>query len=470
MTELKGSRRRGVKFFTFWALDTVGITFAFVAPIMIDRPRVLAAVLSLSLVASVSSAQVPVAPQLQASAAGSLVSASWTPAAGASSYRVEVGVSAGTMLYGQEVGALTSFSVNAPQGTFYLRVLGRNASGLGAPSNVVQVVVNGSVQPPPAPSNLQASVNGNTVTLTASLPGGLTGLLLQGGGSPGATQAVLPLAVSTQNVLPNVPPGTFYVRLVAVNAGGMSPPSNEVPVVVSAACFPPPAPTASAQTSGNTVGIGWTAVSGAAAYRLAIATTPGGAPAYVQTFGPGQTSVVYPGVPAGTYYARAIAISACGAQASSLEIPIVVTTPPGGNRTPNPPSPTPPNYLPLPDRSAVVAEMARVYAADLRNSCVDTGGNNIWLYRVVERLRREDTRWGLNWKRARVGDMSQDIITYNFGPESDEGTLFVHAVDVIGGHCGSNPSASWNNVTVLFSTGAKWTLQPYLAAGFPLNP
>ena len=56
------------------------------------------------------------------------------------------------------------------------------------------------------------------------------------------------------------------------------------------------------------------------------------------------------------------------------------------------------------------------------------------------------------------------------GPEADEGTLFVHAVDVIGGHCGSNPSPTWNDVTVLWSTGARWTLQPYLQAGYPVVP
>ena len=114
--------------------------------------------------------------------------------------------------------------------------------------------------------------------------------------------------------------------------------------------------------------------------------------------------------------------------------------------------------------------MGRIYAADLRNSCVEHGGNNVWLFRLVQRLRQEDTRWGLNWKRNRVGDMSQDVVTYNYGPESDEGTLFVHVVDVIGGHCGSNPGAVWIDQTQLWTTGAKWTLQPYLNAGYPATP
>jgi hypothetical protein len=107
--------------------------------------------------------------------------------------------------------------------------------------------------------------------------------------------------------------------------------------------------------------------------------------------------------------------------------------------------------------------MARLYPGELRASC----GNNTWLFRLVHRLRQEDTRWGLNWKRSRAGDMSQDAITYNYGPDADEGTRFVHVVDVIGGHCGSNPGGVWIDQTVLWSTGATWTLQPYLAAGYP---
>ena len=47
-------------------------------------------------------------------------------------------------------------------------------------------------------------------------------------------------------------------------------------------------------------------------------------------------------------------------------------------------------------------------------------------------LRERDKRWGLNWKRANVGDMSQDVITYNWGDEPDEGTHKLRAWDVIG--------------------------------------
>lgn len=431
----------------------------------------LAVVATLAL-SAVAGAQ-PAAPVLQAQAIGQTVTASWTAVPGATSYRAEAGYTANLMLAGYDLGNQTSFSVQAPQGTYFLRVFARNAQDSSAPSNVVSVIVSSTQGPPQPPTGLSATVSGTTINFNMTLPPGpVTGILLAAGIVPGQTLGVLPMPVAPQSSLANVPPGTYYARMHAVNAGGTSGPSNEVQIVVApTACIAPSAPSVQVQVNGSTVGILWSAVSGAVGYRLDVARAAGGPPAYTQPFPASQSAVSYPGVPAGTYYARVTAANACGAQATSADATIVVAGSGGsGNRTPNPPAPTPPNYLPLPNRAAVVDEIARLYPNELRNSCRDTGGNNTWLFRLVERLRREDTRWGVNWKRARVGDMSQDAITYNYGPENDEGTLFVHVVDVIGGHCGGNPTAAWINQTVLWSTGAKWTLQPYLQAGYPAVP
>jgi hypothetical protein len=118
--------------------------------------------------------------------------------------------------------------------------------------------------------------------------------------------------------------------------------------------------------------------------------------------------------------------------------------------------------------SAVVEAVARAYPGDLRNSCLSTGGNRAWLYRLVQELRRYDTRWGLNWKRGRVGDLSDDVVDYNFGPGPDEGTTNVYIVDVIGGHCGPNPDPAWIDQTQATANKGeigRWTLQPYIGAG-----
>jgi len=431
------------------------------------RHAALAALLTAATAAAVGAQ--PAAPVLQVQVSGQTVTATWAPVAGATSYRAEAGLAPTQMLAGYELGPLTTFSINAPQGIYYLRVFARNAQGLSAPSNVVGVTVSSTLAPPAAPTGLSASSSGSTVTFNVGLPAGpLTGLIVAAGVAPGQTQAVVPVPVASQVSLQNVPQGTYFARMHAIGPGGPSGASNEVQITVApAACLPPAVPSVSASAAGSTVSISWGAVAGVAGYQLAAYASPSGPPLHAQNLPASTTSVAYPGIPAGTYYVRVTAVNPCGGSTPSALATVVVATPVEGARTPNPPSPSPPNYIPLPNRSAVVAEMARLYPNELRNSCVEHGGNNAWLFRLVQRLRQEDTRWGLNWKRARVGDMSQDAITYNFGQQADEGTRQVHVVDVIGGHCGGNPSWAWIDQTVLWSTGAMWTLQPYTAAGYP---
>ena len=88
------------------------------------------------------------------------------------------------------------------------------------------------------------------------------------------------------------------------------------------------------------------------------------------------------------------------------------------------------------------------------------GGNNDFLFEVVRRLRRMDPRWGLNWKRGRVGDLSQDVVSYYFGPAGApmEGSLEVYIVDVIAGHCGPTPGTTWIDQTGVGGVDARWTL------------
>jgi hypothetical protein len=133
------------------------------------------------------------------------------------------------------------------------------------------------------------------------------------------------------------------------------------------------------------------------------------------------------------------------------------TVPPGGNRTPNPP---PGQRLPLPNMFSVVQEIADQYPGALRNSCQDHGGTWEFMDRVVDRLRQIDTRWGYNCKRGNCNDPSLDVIDYNYSSDRDEGTTNVYIIDIIGGHCGSNPVPVWNDVTgVTASQGTigRWT-------------
>jgi hypothetical protein len=67
--------------------------------------------------------------------------------------------------------------------------------------------------------------------------------------------------------------------------------------------------------------------------------------------------------------------------------------------------------------------------------------------RAVDALRSHDTRWGYNGKRGNAHDPSMDVVDYNYGSDADEGTTNVYIIDVIGGHCGGNPTPAWNDVT-----------------------
>lgn len=132
---------------------------------------------------------------------------------------------------------------------------------------------------------------------------------------------------------------------------------------------------------------------------------------------------------------------------------------PGG-----PPQAVPP--MPPPDGSAIVEQVAAEHPDWLQNSCRDSGGSNEFLFEVVRRLRQEDDRWGLNWKRGVIGDLSQDAIDYHHGDGVSEESTDVYIIDMIVGHCGDTPQAAWIDVTQATldaDTVGMWTL-----AGQPL--
>ena len=129
----------------------------------------------------------------------------------------------------------------------------------------------------------------------------------------------------------------------------------------------------------------------------------------------------------------------------------------GGARTPDPP---PGQRLPLPNMSHIVQQVAASRPDLLRNSCQESGGSWGFMDLVVDTLRQHDTRWGYNWKRGNVGDPSKDVVDYHWGAGADEGSTEVYIIDVIGGHCGSSPSAGWGDVTaVTYGNGGvgRWT-------------
>lgn len=131
----------------------------------------------------------------------------------------------------------------------------------------------------------------------------------------------------------------------------------------------------------------------------------------------------------------------------------------GGTSSPTPtatgprtPDPAPGTRLPLPDMRGVLAQFS-----DTSQSCPRglKYVNNPWQDRVIDAFRQQDTRWGYNGKPTRTAAdnggvpvvAAGDEAAYHWGGGADQGSFDVHLVDMLGGHCGSNPSLTWRVFT-----------------------
>jgi hypothetical protein len=209
---------------------------------MQNRPSltIVLALLSVSLVAAAA----PGSPQnLAATVTGSTVTLTWVaPSTGGvpSSYVVEAALSPSGPVIASFPLAGTVLVVNSvPNGVYYARVRAVNVDGSSGPSNEVIVVVPGGgncTSPPNAPTNLTGTVFGTFVTLNWTAPVGAcaaTGYVVQAGSSQGLTNlAVINVGAST-TLSVQAPPGTYYVRVVALNGFGGSVASNEIVMTVT---------------------------------------------------------------------------------------------------------------------------------------------------------------------------------------------------------------------------------------------
>lgn len=171
---------------------------------------------------------------LDAQVNGLRVVLSWTAAAGASSYLLEIGGAPGGPYTRRNIGALTTFGVTAPAGGYYLRVRGINAAGEGLPSNEVFVQTVGTLEPPGVPTGLSASVSGRDVTLAWSTPstgGPVDDYVIEVGVSLNRVDTSV-TSVEELVFAPNVPPGRYYARVRARNVRGLGAPSSILTVDV----------------------------------------------------------------------------------------------------------------------------------------------------------------------------------------------------------------------------------------------
>lgn len=189
----------------------------------------------------------PYAPTLQApSISGSLLSLSWDAPGGTvapTSYVLFAGSGLGRSdLAVLNLGAGTTFAANAPAGTYFLRVAGRSACGVGAVSSDITASVltgggggGGGVVPVP-PSGLTASVSGRVISLSWTPPatgatptsyvvdvGTISGSSNLGSFNTGSTATSVSGAVA---------PGRYFIRMRTRANTNLSAPSSEVIVVV----------------------------------------------------------------------------------------------------------------------------------------------------------------------------------------------------------------------------------------------
>jgi hypothetical protein len=113
------------------------------------------------------------------------------------------------------------------------------------------------------------------------------------------------------------------------------------------------------------------------------------------------------------------------------------------------PDPAPGQRLPAPNESGFVAQIMRERPDLLARSCQDAGGTWELMDLIVDRLREKDTRWGYNGRRGDPNFVARDEVAYHWGAGPDLLSRDSYSFDVIAGHCGPTPSATWFDVTDL---------------------
>lgn len=286
--------------------------------------------------------RVPAAPEnLVASQNGPAVTMSWdAPAIGPAplGYVIEIGTTpGGNELAPRATGSTSTTHVfTISSGAYYVRVRGYSSDGQSDASNEVRVSFGGAAAPPAGPVNLRADVDGSSVSLrwSPSAAGHApTGFVLEAGTGLNLSNLVV---LDTGTTLPvfsttNVPAGQYFVRVRSQNSAGSSAPSNEVSLQVGqTACTGTPAAPIllSPNLQGSIVSLSWLPPSGGVrSFVLLAGSQPGQAD--IATFDTGSSTTSYgTPVPAGTYFVRVVARTACADSAPSNEVSFTVGLPP----------------------------------------------------------------------------------------------------------------------------------------------
>ena len=133
----------------------------------------------------------------------------------------------------------------------------------------------GVLPAPPAPTNITASFTPTQIVLSWTASAGATSYdVLRGTTSGGETLLESGVMTTGYTDSSGTPGQEYFYTVKAVGAGGTSPASNEVSILLSA---PPPAPTnLTASFTPTQIVLSWTASAGATSYDVLRGTTSGG--------------------------------------------------------------------------------------------------------------------------------------------------------------------------------------------------
>ena len=248
------------------------------------------------------------------------------------SYRIEAGGAPGTAAVTLPATGTSLEVPGAPRGRFFVRVRGVNAFGIGPPSDEVVLDITGNgASAPGAPRSLSAFMTGNRVIATWADPiesAPITGYRVEAGSATGlANIATLPVGTASFSFEP-VPNGFYFLRVRAVNAAGVSAPSNEVLLNVGDVPSPPGRPSLfdTPTVTGSTVSFSWRAPGSGpvSTYLLEAGSATGLANIVVFNTQSTATAISFSGVPRGTYFVRVRAANGLGAGIPSDEVTVVV--------------------------------------------------------------------------------------------------------------------------------------------------
>jgi subtilisin family serine protease len=273
---------------------------------------------------------------------GANITATWDPPFNGVSpvgYRVELVGDSNGYTGITDVGNTRVFATTLPAGRYRLRVRTIEASGVGNASNYLPFTIAPlqNVNAPFAPQDLRVEFFNNIVTLSWNLGTGspaALGYFIDVGTAPGLSNYGAFNTGSPATRLTATPPtaaGSFYIRVRAYNQFGVSGPSNEVRLDITAGGGGP-----CGAVPGTPTGLFATVVESLVTLTWNQPVTSGAITGYVLEAGsgPGITDILraplgvttaFSGVAApGLYFVRVRAVNACGQSAPSNEILVVV--------------------------------------------------------------------------------------------------------------------------------------------------